>query len=1238
MALSFKSNEFRETRNTLEELSRQGKLTPDVAREIVTSKGINPKEFKEANRKFKAFKEQPHIKKLIERGIDPTEPTIVDQFFLAPTRAVGQFVEGALNLGDAAARASLEKDTYDSIKNTIDGITPERAKEMASAFTDPYHGEGIAGAASEITGDIGSYIIGAGGAIKLGNLALQSNRVAPQVARLTNKMGRKSKLATKGGALGLAGAIGTTIVENPKENSVDYIYATLSKDPDALKKLEDYARNPTDPELSDYFNALLKNIALETPLSIGFLGAGPLMKAVASKHVTGLNSKLKSVSTRLDKITEPIGKTKAARKAKQYLTSRRGTDDATLAKVIEREASVNTAMKLAQGYADDLKQSIESNLKKQIQANPNYVEEIVDQALKGDDAAMTRLRFDSPQTASIVSEMNNAVQGLQKELSSTTGISSKLSTTIDNSLGTYMTRSYNIFDNPTYKKDIQQRVQKRMGGLDVDGKIGDEVVDRAAEYIANKAGVAMDDSYVQETLEKLVGVGAQDKNAFLGFIEDIANKEVLKNTGKPLFKRKDVPLEIRDLFGEIKDPAKNFAKTYEKLATINAENKFLQEMAVSLETKFQNRVADIMKADPNLTKVQAEIRAKESMVDVSDIGSDALSAIVGHRPLSKGAIKNPLQNVYADEEYAKIMRDGLNPTFNNDSLGGKLLNYAIAAKGLSQKSKTVYNPATHAKNIAGNVTMLGANGMLPAGESVGKAMESVLGNISNKSNRELSKKLALYNRLGITNSNLGLGEIRANMKTVAKNADDFLEKTTTGKRIIGKGKKFDEKVTGIYQAEDDFFKIVHFEKTLDYLKKAYPNLESEELLQMAAQRTRDLMPNYNLVPTAVKSLRVLPVGDFVSFPAEMTRISKNLAKYTLQDLGSGNEELFRAGTKRLGGMTLVGSVPALAMEGSKLLYDIDDEQHDAMAMLGPRYEVNSDKIYLSGINKDKNGHYGVDYVNIGAWDPFNYIKSFAKNTHDIIMMGTGMDKDATNYELNKTALALMDQTVAPFLGPSMLTEAALDAFGLGKGDIRSEPTLEGKLASTMDIVLDTFDPFIGKFLERRKQYEASGMTDYYSTIPASSVDWPAIVGLKSQRADLTAGMRFNFNPEFNQVFSGQDQMQDVLGTPNVTDPEKYMDEFKDAQRVRLKGFRNVKDMVELYRKLGFNLEDMVMGVSLDERFPVNQNKIEILEGASNNYFIPYMPKETNATYLNQAQIPWDRMLKGYSMLEGKRLD
>ena len=1126
MALDFRSNSFKSTRNELEKInSSKGGITSTELNKILEKNNVDLGEFKKANKAYKDFLNQPNIKKLVERGIDPTEPTIVDQIFLAPTRSIGQSLSGLLNLGDAAARSTLEKETYDNSIGKLKANTPDALASTIDAISDPYHGEGIIGTASHLTGDIGSYIAAGGGAAKLGKLAFMKS---PSLGRQFNKLGQKSKKVVKGGALGLAGAMGATVVENPTENGIDYLYAALlSSDPEALEKLEAAVKNPEDLELQDYLDAAIKNIAFSAGVGLGFFGGSPVVNAIINKHRGAINSRVGSVTTRLDGILEPITKSKFGRKFTQNFTSRRGTDDVTLARVIERESAASAALKEAGGYADDLKKSIKDNLQDKINQDPNYVENVVDQALKGESSALQRLAIDSPDTAKIVDDMRLALNNVQRELRNTTGVSSGLQATIDNSLGTYMTRSYEIFDNPKYREQIQKLVQERMSSTDPNKLISDKVVDAAAQFIAKQKGISPNDPIVQETLEKLVGVGAKDAEAFRGFIADIANKQVLSNTGKPLFKRKNIPVEIRNLFGEIKDPSLNFTKTYEKLATLNAENKFLSEMAETLERRFVERVNKIKAENPALTDVQATLRAKEQMIDVSSIGSDALGAIVGKRPLSKGQIKNPLQGVYADKEYADIMSEGLNPEFTNSFL--KIIS---TAKGISQKAKTVYNPATHAKNIVGNIAMLGANGMIPVGETIEGTIKGMATQLGKKSTKELGKKMAMYDRLGITNSNLGLGEIRSNLRTISNDVDGWLNKTSSGTRVIKKG---DEFITNLYQAEDDFFKIIHFEKTLDYLKKAYPELvtngqAADELIQMAAQRTRDLMPNYNLVPTAIKALRGAPIGDFVSFPAEMIRITKNLGTYTFKDLGSGKDELFKAGAKRLGGMTIVGAAPTIAMETTKGIYDISDEEAKAIEMLGPAYEVNTDKIYLSPINQDKNGHWGVDYVNVGSWDPFSYIKSFSNNIHDLIMSGI-VEPEATSYELNKTAAALIDQTISPFIGPSMITEAVSDLIR-GK-DYSDEPTLKGKLQDSAKIAVDLFDPGFIRWWNRRQQNEATGMTDYYSTIPDSSTDILALAGLKTQRADLTNGMRFNLNPEFNKIFNAQNQMNDSLGNPNV---------------------------------------------------------------------------------------------------------
>jgi hypothetical protein len=227
-----------------------------------------------------------------------------------------------------------------------------------------------------------------------------------------------------------------------------------------------------------------------------------------------------------------------------------------------------------------------------------------------------------------------------------------------------------------------------------------------------------------------------------------------------------------------------------------------------------------------------------------------------------------------------------------------------------------------------------------------------------QTNEELGKYNGRLRELGITNSNVGLGMLRKNLQEAGKDPFKYMDKIGL-KRVRETGKKVNSKILDLYQAEDDVFKIMHFEKTKNYLKKAYPNKTENELEILAAQRTRDLMPNYSQVSKALKGLRASPLGDFLSFPAEMIRTTKNLAKVTLQDAVSGNSVLQKEAAKKLAGMTVVGMAPSLLMDYSRVAHGITNDDEDAINSLAPNYEAFSNRVYLSGVNKDNLNHRGA---------------------------------------------------------------------------------------------------------------------------------------------------------------------------------------------------------------------------------------------------------------------------------------
>ena len=78
---------------------------------------------------------------------------------------------------------------------------------------------------------------------------------------------------------------------------------------------------------------------------------------------------------------------------------------------------------------------------------------------------------------------------------------------------------------------------------------------------------------------------------------------------------------------------------------------------------------------------------------------------------------------------------------------------------------------------------------------------------------------------------------------------------------------------------------------MDRLKKAAAKQGTEltddvikNLKQEAARIVKNTVPNYAYVGSAVKTARILPIGNFMSFPAEMIRTTTNIAEQGLTEM------------------------------------------------------------------------------------------------------------------------------------------------------------------------------------------------------------------------------------------------------------------------------------------------------------------------------------------------------------------
>ena len=110
------------------------------------------------------------------------------------------------------------------------------------------------------------------------------------------------------------------------------------------------------------------------------------------------------------------------------------------------------------------------------------------------------------------------------------------------------------------------------------------------------------------------------------------------------------------------------------------------------------------------------------------------------------------------------------------------------------------------------------------------------------------------------------------------------------------------------------------------------------LNELAADLVRNNVPNYSYVSDFVKGLRKFPLGNFVAFPAEVMRTGTNIIDTALKEINytiKVGDKIFKPfaarGRQRLMGMAITtAAIPLGTIEATKTLYDISDEEREAM--------------------------------------------------------------------------------------------------------------------------------------------------------------------------------------------------------------------------------------------------------------------------------------------------------------------
>jgi hypothetical protein len=309
-------------------------------------------------------------------------------------------------------------------------------------------------------------------------------------------------------------------------------------------------------------------------------------------------------------------------------------------------------------------------------------------------------------------------------------------------------------------------------------------------------------------------------------------------------------------------------------------------------------------------------------------------------------------------------------------------------------------------------------------------------------------------KLGVVNSNVRLGDLARLMEDV-----NFGETMTSdkGMRLLLKPlSKLKSVSQDLYTAEDDFWKIASWAMEQKRMEKAFEKigvtrgqffknaageevrLTKEYLEEQAADIVRNNIPNYDYVSEFIKGLRKLPIGNFVSFPAEIARTGTNIVTRALKEI---NEEVIvngqvykpfaRTGYTRLFGFTTtVAAVPYAVSEMFGALYDVTEEERAALRRYVPNWSKNSTILPIK--KKDGSFEY-VDFSHANAYD------TLIRPLQTVVNRVAEGDKDNDGIvnDFIGGMFEAMKEFASPFISESIWTEAVTDLL------IRGGRTREG---------------------------------------------------------------------------------------------------------------------------------------------------------------------------------------------------
>ncbi len=750
--------------------------------------------------------------------------------------------------------------------------------------------------------------------------------------------------------------------------------------------------------------------------------------------------------------------------------------------------------------------------------------------------------------------------------------------------------------------------------------------------------------------------------------------------------RKDTDRKVfEDLLGKHKNPMQTILGGTAKLSMIVRRNVFFKDLMKKNDELIRaGKMPMFVKSEDEALRWFGDNYKRVEVLDPAQtlhVGTGARqTAIKKSKDVAKEGARAPTPATGATNPFS----DPLNPWFATPGMADALkkTGMEVVEKGMvgqlyhslllypkatSQIAKTILSPVTHMRNFISAGAFATANGIVPFADKEAIKMAYQALQTPLKGTRIQNELYDELLELGVVNTNVRLGDVTRLMQDVG-----FGETMTANKgtamlmRPLSKLKAVGQ---DLYTAEDDFWKIYSWAVEKTRMEKAMAaqglvkgqwftdaagesiRLTDDWFKREAADIVKNNIPNYDFVSDFVKGTRKFPLGNFVSFPAEIARTGTNIVERALRDINYTiklpNGQLVKpfqgiGYTRLMGFGATVAAVPYATTEMFKVLYDITDEEQAAIRRYVADWSKNST---ILPIKDPKTGEFKyVDFSHANAYD------TLVRPVQAVInaVADGRTDNDGIMDDFMRGTFTAMKEFASPFISESIWTEAAADIIMRG-GRTRDgfevynpNDTYGNKSRAIMKHLVDAQMPFSYPQLKRlfrtiepvtvvtKGKYDEYGQTYEFGDEAAGLFGFRAVQvnpgrTMKYKVADYQQGVRKS-GSLFTRVT--------LKGGP--IDPAEIVDAYINANRSLFQVKKDLKLDMDAARLLGITEEKYEQ--ALDRVSNVEQNAID--DGEFRPYTLSAKVEEAFQTHADEMGVanPLDAAYDTISNLEDQFSD